>query len=100
MNAPNNTRMAYVAREPGQPGASSYINAEHIMTDRSRAVIDGWLARGAQVEKIPLADALRALEIYALAQRKSAEQVRLDAEYDARFPEANNLPIMLRKQAD
>ena len=63
----DNTRMAYIAREPGKPGATGYINAEIIHSPGARKMVDGWIEQGFLIEKIPLDEAIHELSLYGIA---------------------------------
>lgn len=78
-------RMAYIAREPGQPGAIGYINAESYPEVIS-AHVESWIERGMEVQKVPLHQAIEALKLHAMAQRTPTPD--------------DHLPMMLLPQAD
>jgi hypothetical protein len=65
-----NPRMAYIAREPNQPGAVAYINAEIIHTPGAQRLVEGWIERGCLVQKVTLAEAIAEFCRYSAAAKE------------------------------
>lgn len=63
----DNTRMAYIAREPGKPGATGYINMEVIRSPGARDLLESWVKQGFVIEKVTLDQAIRELSLYGVA---------------------------------
>ena len=93
----NNTRQAYIAREPGSPGAVAYINAATAHTPAGMRIIEGWLALGRTVEKVTLDEALKALCRYGAEHR--ARELLSDVAGLIGL-DGSDTPMMLRPQAD
>jgi hypothetical protein len=92
------TRMAYIAREPNQPGAVAYINAEIIHTPGAQRLVEGWIERGHLVQKVTLTEAIAEFCRYSAAPPRPAIEHNVAAFIGLGGDEP--LPIMLRKQAD
>jgi len=60
-------RMAYIAREPGKPGATGYINAEVIDSPGARDLMDSWVKQEFIIEKMTLDQAIHELGLYGAA---------------------------------
>lgn len=79
------TRFAYVAREPGIPGAVAYINLDCAHRKQAQEFMRDWIDQGAQISLVHLHQAIKEFSQYCALKIATSTA---------------DLPSLFRKQAD
>jgi hypothetical protein len=98
MTTTDNSRRAVIAMHPTLPGAIAYINAERAETPVGQQVIENWLEQGLKVAKVTLAEAMAQLSLHNATQQALA--IKPPPDRHVNFGDAQEIPMMLRRQAD